>query len=742
MMVRSTAYIPPIFVVAALAATTSQLANAQDSRRAAVLEEIIVTAQKREESLQEAPISIATMNQSQLEARGITSLADLGTGSIPSLRIQPFVNTPSTLTISVRGAGFSDPGQITFEPSVAIYLDDAYVSRGQGLAMEVADLERIEVLRGPQGALFGRNATGGAVRLVTKKPTGEFGLRQTFNVGNFDALKSATHIDLPAIGGIRTKIDYLHSQKDGWVDNTAPGENDYGDTEQDAFRAALDWSPTDNFNVYYAYDWSDIEATQIYFQVMFDALGVIGVEPPATDTTRFPVRPLDPSKTRQTGHNLTLTWDMAESLTLKSITSYRDMEEDTRNNYAGALLFNGLIAAAAVEQDQFSQELQLSGESDRLKWMTGIYYFEENANDDLLNLASLDSFGALTGVFLGPIYPPIPQPSDARRLVSTQTESWAAFGQASWTPAVLEDRLEITLGARYTEDKKSGDRDYALPALVEAGLRYQNYNLKTDSLDPTLTLSFQWNDEVNTYLRWATGYKAGGVSQRSFTFIPFDEENVETWEFGLKSELFASRLRFNLAVFSTEYDDFQIGFSDPLNPTFAETINAAKTTKISGAEMDMTLVPVAGLTIDLSYTYLDPEQPDQPNPLNNNIPERFELAQSPRHAGALAVAYEFEPFSFGTLGLQLGLTSTSKYAYAPKNFDFQDSYTILNGRVTLSEIMLGGGDHHSLQLALWGKNLADEEYRVYAFPVGNPVLTIPAAYGEPRSYGIELQYQY
>lgn len=727
---------------AILAVAFAQLASAQDRTRSAVLEEIIVTAQKREENLQDAPISIAAMSQDQLEARGITNLADFGSGSIPSLRIQPFVNSPSTLTISVRGAGFSDPGQITFEPSVAIYLDDVYLSRAQGLAMEVADLERVEVLRGPQGTLFGRNATGGAVRLVTRKPSGEFGLRQTFNVGNYSAFKSATHLDLPEVAGVRAKVDYLHSRKDGWVNNTAPGENDYGDNEQDAFRVALDWNPSDNFNVYYAYDWSDIEATQVYFQIMFDALGVIGVEPPATDTTRFPIRPLDPTKTRQTGHNLTLTWDLADSLMLKSITSYRDLEETTRNNYAGALLFNGLITAADVEQDQFSQEFQLSGESERVRWMAGLYYYEEDASDDLLNLASLDSFGFITGVFLGPIFPPIPQPTDARRLVSTKTESVALFGQASWTPPVLDERLEITAGLRYTEDEKKGSRDYALPGLVAAGQRFQNYDLSTESLDPTLTFSYQWNDQVNTYVRWANGYKAGGVSQRSFTFVPFDEENVETWEFGLKSELLDNRLRLNVALFSTEYDDFQIGFSDPLQSTFAETINAAKTTKIKGLEMDLTLVAAAGLTFDLSYTWLDPDQPDQPNPLNNNVEERFELAQSPKHAGSLGINYEFEPMSFGTLGFHLDVTSTSRYAYAPKNFAFQDSYMLVNGRISLSEIRLAGGDRHALQLALWGRNLADEEYRVYAFPVGDPALTIPAAYGEPRSYGLELRYEY
>lgn len=726
-------------IAAALGAATASAQPAD--KRSSTLEEVIVTAQKRAETLQEAPISIAAFGTVQLQDRGISGLGDMGAGVIPSLRIQPFPNTPSTLTISVRGAGFSDAGQITFEPSVAIYLDDVYLSRAQGLAMEIADLERIEVLRGPQGTLFGRNATGGAVRMISKKPTGEFGLRQTFTAGNYNYFKSATHVDLPEIAGIKTKVDYLHSEKDGWVDNTAPGENDYGDIEQDAFRFAADWNPTDNLNVFYAYDWSDIEATQVYFQIMFDQLGVIGVEKPATDKTRFPVRPLDPTVTKQTGHNLTLTWDMAENLTLKSISAYRDLEEETRNNYAGALLFNGLITAADVDQDQFSQELQLLGESERIKWIGGLYYYEESAQETLVNLASLDSFGALGYGFLAPIYPPIPQPGDAPRFVKTETESWAAFGQATWTPPVLEDRLEITVGARYTEDKKNGLRDYPLPALFSTNRDFVRYDMDTESFDPTVTFSYQWTEQLNTYVRWANGYKAGGVNMRSFTFVSFGEENAETWELGLKSEFFDRRARLNVAVFQTEYEDFQIGFSDPVRQTFSETINATRTTEISGLEMDLTVVPMPGLTLDISYTYLDGDQPDQPNPLNSNIPERFELEQTPNHAGAFSAIYEFNPFSFGVLSLHVDVTSSAGYAYAPKNFDFHDSYTRVNGRITLSEIPVGP-DQGNLRVALWGKNLTDEEYRVYAFPVGNPPLTIPAAYGDPMTYGVEVEYQY
>jgi len=735
-MIKTSAYkaCVALSAITVVGISTQTFAQARDSRSTS-LEEVIVTAQKRSESLQEAPISVAALGDAQLEAQGITNLADLGAGLIPSLRIQPFPNSPSTLTIGIRGASPSDIGQVTRESSVAVYIDDVYMSRAQGLAMEVADLERVEVLRGPQGTLFGRNATGGAVRLISKKPSGEFGFRQELSAGNYDYLKTATHIDLPKIAGIATKLDYLHSQTDGWVNNTASGENDFGDLKQDAVRFTADWDISDRLNINYAYDWSDIEASNNYYQVLYDPNNFVGVERPGVDESRIPVRPLDPTLTKQNGHALTLAWDINEALTLKSISAYRELDEKTRNNYAGALLSNGLIIRSDVEQSQFSQEFQLLGKTNRLKWLLGLYYYEEKAEEASTNFASLNNFGdpRLPGGFFTPFSPPVPALDDAPRFVESNSDSQAIFGQATWTPPILDDRMDVTFGLRYTEDKKDGFRLYDLVG------GQQDFDLDTDSFDPSVTLSYQWAESFNTYLRWANAYKAAGVNIRSLFFRPYDKETVEAYEVGLKSEFWDRRARLNLAIFKTEYKDFQIDFADPVNPVFSETIAAANPTKVSGAELELSLVPVNGLTLNLSYTYLDGDQPAQPNPLNNNRLERFEMAQTPQHAGSLAADYKFAAFSFGTLSLHVDVIATANFAYVPKNFDFQDSYELVNGRITLSDIPLGR-NKGSLRVALWGKNLNDEVYQTYTFPVGDPPLTIPAGYGTPRTYGVEAEY--
>lgn len=191
----------------------SGLATAEIQRRNA-LQEVTVTAQKRPQLLQETAIAMSVLTSEQLELQGITSLEDMHGGAIASLRMFASGNTPSNLIVAIRGNGTGDPSEITREGSVAVYLDGVYMARSQGLALELSELERIEVLRGPQGALFGRNSIGGAVSLVTKKPTGQFGIKQALTMGRFNELKSVTRINLPEMSGVRAKLDFLHSEPD------------------------------------------------------------------------------------------------------------------------------------------------------------------------------------------------------------------------------------------------------------------------------------------------------------------------------------------------------------------------------------------------------------------------------------------------------------------------------------------------------------------------------------------------
>lgn len=701
------------------------------------LEEVIVTAQKREQSLQDAPIAISAMGSAQLEAQGITNLQSLGGGAIPALRIQPFPNSPTTLTPSIRGDGPADIGQITRESSVAVYLDGIYLSRAQSLSMEVADLERIEVLRGPQGTLFGRNAVGGAINMITKKPTGELSFEQRLGVGSYDGRTALSRLNLPEVGGLRVKLDYLHDQRDGWVKNTAPGEDDYNQYNNDGGRLAAVYAPIDNVSIEYAYENSVTRATQNYFQLYIDNGGLVGEERDRETTVRAPAVYLRPTVTKQQGHSLIVSYEQSPDITWKSLTARRTLTEDTFANYGAAIYYNGLQVSADINQKQFSQEFQFIGNTERWKTVAGVYYFYETADEHLQNRFGLDTFGFIPGNSPNtPIYPPttfdlftgaVAPPRDT----SASSKSYAGYGQTTWTPPFLEDRLEVTMGLRYTKDAKSGKR-------TENGMA--RFRMHSDHIDPAITFNYRWNDEVSTYLRWSTAYKAGGANTRSKDFTAYKPQDSRSWEAGSKFQFLDNRARLNLAIFRTINAHSQIDFSDPTNTSLSETINAAHSVEIEGGELDAAFTPFPNLVFGLSYAYLNYDMPDQPNAVAGGRLEPFEVTQAPRHAGAFTADYSFPIEGIGTIQLHADVTSTSSYAYAAKDFQRRDSYTLLNARVSLADIALGGKNR--LKVSVWGKNLTDQEYIIYAYPVGDPLLAVDQAFGDPRTCGIEVTYNF
>ena len=715
-----------------LAAPTVNSAIAAEDRLAKV-EEITVTSERREKSLQETPVSISVLNAEQLETRGITSLNGLENSVIPSLSILPFGTTPSTLIIAIRGNGPIDPSQVTRDGSVAIYQDGFYLGRSQGLSLELADPERIEVLRGPQGTLYGRNATGGAINVVSQKPTGELGLRQVLTYGNFDALRTATTLNLPEFAGISLKFDYIHSERDGWVDNTAPDEADFFAFNKDGGRVSLNWQASEDIALDYFFETGEVEASQIYWQVAVDRIGVIGNEPRRARESRFPITPLDPSVTDYDMHGLTLSWTASDNLTVRSLTSYRETVESTRNNFAGALGFNGVIVSEEYDQEQFSQEFQVLGTYDRLEWVAGLYYFEEDAGQDTQNLFTLDLLGLLTGTPLTPIVPPttfdVFSGADAPlRQIESRAESRAVYGQATWTPPILNDRLQLTVGFRYTDDSRDATRLETIE---------QSFELDTDSFDPLVTVNYFWNDTISTYAKFSTAYRAGGLNVRSASFSGFGNEISETIEVGLKSMFWDQKALLNIAVFTTDIEDAQIDFANPDNPVAIETINAERTVEIDGAEIDLTLAPVPGLVIGLNYTYLDATVPPLANPLAGGNPENFNLAQTPEHAGSVTADYTFPPLPFGTLIAHVDMTATDEYHFVPGNMTQDlDSYALFNARLTLTDINIGNS---SLVAALWARNIFDTEYVQAGAPTAAGDLEV---YGTPRTYGFDLTYQF
>ena len=688
------------------------------------LEEIIVTAQKRQQSLQETPIAISVISVEQLQRQGISNLGSLISGQIPFLQITPYGSTPSNLAIGIRGNAPRDSSEVTREASVGVYLDGVYMARSQGLDMELVDLQRIEVLRGPQGSLFGRNAVGGAVSLISKKPSGQFGFNQTLTVGRFDELRSVTRINFDQFSAVKTKLDFIHAERDGWVNNTAPGQSDYTEYKKDGGRFSLNWQANKQLMVDYSYDQSEVETAQNYYQLYIDRIGIFGEERKRLSESRLPATPLSPTIIEQKGHALTLTWQQSDALTLKSITAYRNLKEDSDNNYNGALYYNGFAETSVLDQDQHSQELQLIGTTTQIEWVAGLYYLKEEVDKTLINKFTLDIFGNF-GPPLSAISPPI---TLTPRVVNAEAESQAVYGQLTWA---LSEQLDLTLGTRYTEDTRFATR-------FETALQVSDQ--KSDHIDSKVTLNYHWSDNLATYMQWSTAYKAGGVNTRSASFTPFTEEEAKTVEIGLKSEFWQQRARLNLALFSSDYSDLQLDFSDPTQVGVVETINISKPVDVKGLELELTVSPIASLAMGLSYTYLDSHMPLQASPFDGSLTQ-FYVLMAPMHAGAMTLDYQFTPTDYGILSVHLDIMSKDSFSYNPYGEQRLDAYTLINGRVTLADINLGNRSG-ALRASLWGKNLADEEYIADAFAVGDPAVTIANAYGDPRSFGLEITYEF
>jgi iron complex outermembrane recepter protein len=478
--------------------------------RTAALEEIVVTAERREASLQQTPISIQAFGEEAIEQRGIKGVQDLG-GQVPGLTLEPFPTHNATLRLFIRGVGIND-AQLTQDPAVGVYVDGVYIARSVGLALDVADLERIEVLRGPQGTLYGRNTTGGAVNLIARKPSTEgFAMTHTLAGGSRNRIFGRSSFNLPAGDTLAFNVAVLGTMRDGFVDNDGPG-GDFGDREEFAGRIAARWTPSQWLTADYAFDRSESRYYNAAFQpVLLPNTNKGAAElfkPYAVSQSVYSERrlerlatgmPMEESGTTVNGHALTLAVPLGEH-ELKYIGSYRDLRDlqyadlgggagsttyrvDT-HAYAGpaALIANGgptPLVIPTVTQQQRSHELQLSGRlfDDSVRYVVGVYHFREDGREDRnrLNhnfssiipldqldelsteLPELDPLFGLLGIDFNEI--------EVLKLVNFVNLDWtianeavAGFGQATWTPPLFDERLHLTVGYRHSRDERRAEK--------------------------------------------------------------------------------------------------------------------------------------------------------------------------------------------------------------------------------------------------------------------------------------------
>ena len=759
----------------AAAADEADEVAAADEAAEGGLTDIVVTAQKREENLQDTPISISVLSGEQMADRHVTSLLDLTDGSIPSLRVAPFFSRPTALIVNIRGIGvLGDSNQPARDQGVGVYVDGIYLGRAQGLGTALFDIQSVEVLKGPQGTLFGRNTEGGAVNITTKKPSGEYHLNVTAGLGNFDSYKGELHLDLPAVAGIAVKVDGVVARRGATVKNPLAAAEGFNSYDKQGLHIAALWKPAAGFSALYSFDVSKDAATPLYFQLLARgtntqaALG--SVQPDRASVANVGV-----TQTRNIGkahgHGLTLEYDATPGLKFKSITSYRELEQPQFDNGAAASgmsnatgVFTGVNFARAslaqFRQNQASQEFQAIGSLPGLDYVVGAMWYQEKVQDNAQAFNTAQFTNASGSAYTVLNVDPATQALD--RASHVTATSVGVFGQATWTPAMLDERIHLTGGLRWTRDAKHGTLfivNNALPVDRNGVSRPIPLDAAWSRIDPMVNLSFDAARDVHLYGKWSTGYKSGGANSRSQEYDRFNPEEVSIFEIGAKTEFWDRRARFNVAAYAGTYKNIQVDFIRPfetggvrITRTTLSTVNAPGTGGLHGVEAELTLAPVDGLTLSASYAHTYTHIPAAVNPYPNAAGVTSTLAvpiyttYTPSDAASGSLDYEL-PLRGMTLRAHVDVNYDSGYyvnsadpryvgpgdpanIYQPKG----DKALIINGRLALAEIETGA--NAKVTIALWARNLLNEQHVFYrSF---SPTSGTQGFYNEPRTWGAEI----
>ena len=751
---------PKTLLAAALTTALASVAQAQS--QSAMLEEVVVTAQKREQSLQDIPIAITAFGVREIEQRGIQDITDIGT-IVPNVKIAAMPTNTGKAAVSIRGSVTSNPA-ITWEPTVGIYLDNVYVGKISGNIFRVTELERIEVLRGPQGTLYGKNTIGGAVNLITTKPSGEFGLFARGGYGNFDYTEGYLAINMPALpmgglGEIKAKLSYGAEQRDGLYDNVRPpldssisnpfvpggripanpvARNDtFNELDRWSARTDLLWDMSENLSARYTYDKNDAENTSSKEQLTHvDPSNLnLGVPIPG-DLSSFIV-----SENRNASsisadfpsleefdaesHTLALNYDMGDirsfgGVSLRYIANRREMNfvQNDDNDGTPFALFHSEIDEG---YEQTSHEFQILGSADRFNYVLGVFSFEEEADvvNPLIPLNSL--FGPLV----------------LNNQYGLDAEQLAFYGQADYRPPVMEDKLTVTAGVRWSKEQKDS---YIIHPGDFEGVADDEWT----NVAPTFIVAYDFTDDFQAYAKYSRGWKAGGFNGEAESIEGFvdgyDPEEVDAWEIGFKSRYMDSRLQVNAAAFYNDETDLQVSVFTSGSSASTSIRNAGEAVK-KGVELEVTFQPTPDLLVSANVGFLDSEfkeykEFDPVLGMEVNRKNEREVQYAPDYNFNLSGEYTFLRANWGNLNGRLDYTYSDNYVpyLTPEQnaTSMIDGYGVLNGRLSLLDIPLGNDS--LLSVALWGKNLTDEDYRLNTIPFGPWTVSF---FGDPRTYGLE-----
>lgn len=737
---------------------------------AAALEEITITAQKREQGLQDVSIAVTAFSGEAMEALNMTTSVDIA-AQTPGLNIGTPVGEGNNPSITLRGVGLNDFNDNNEGP-IAIYRDDVYQSAMPGLTFQLFDLERVEVLRGPQGTLYGRNATGGLVHFISNKPTDELEGYLDVTLAQYGQLKTEAALGGSLSDSVRGRISIATNDHDGYVKNRiGPDANEANSL---AYRGQLEVDFSENLTALLNLHGgeSDTNAPQYQHQATDDGSGAAGIsdfygyidtdgDNFAGDYDREGVLNIESS-----GVSLTLDWT-GDNIEFASITAIENVEklhqEDTDVGPN-----SGIEPQFASENDQFSQEFRLSGASDSMRWLAGAYYFDNEvvgALDLTVNYPGelVDAItGAPAGTFGTDFLPFFNYDVDYVQ----ETESTGIFGQIEKD---LSKTFTLTVGLRYTQEDRSmayQNRADALPdavlnsCIIPAGdvcdfgfgptfpgtdtfIDFTDANPDVGELDKIdvsnvsgkVSLDYRPNDDILIFANVSKGFKSGGFNGGFLDFtdgvevadIPFEEEELTSYELGLKSTLVDETVRFNATAFFYDYKDYQAltfaGLSQFINNSDAE---------VKGLDVELVWLPGENWDINLGASLLDTEV-DSVVVRGVGVVEGTEMVLAPELSFNGLVRYQ----ATDALSLQVDFSHQGDHYFDITNSDVskEDAYTVWNARV-------GYDVSDNLSVDAFVKNLTEEDYRVYTFDFTGPAGFNQQFFAPPRWVGVGLKYNF
>jgi iron complex outermembrane receptor protein len=700
----------------------------------AQVEEVVVTAQKREQNLQDVPVAVSAFAEKQLQAQAIQTLTDLSAKS-PNVVLAPVGAYPYASAFYIRGLGFADV-ESTFEPAVGVEMNGVYLARNSGALQDFFDIGSVEILRGPQGTLYGRNTIGGVVSVRTKTPTvgDAFSGDAQATTGDHGRGEGRFAVNVPLGEIFAARLSVLYKTYDGYNHNAFTNK-DVGGNETQSGRLTLVAKPNDVFDATLVADVDRERGSGAAFRNASLRGNVYYNFSPDTGTATplFPAGASNPKDPYTVYDNTPVfanvdTWGLALTTnthvgigTITTVTGYREFKDEVQSDYDGSPV-NFFWALRNQTHQQFSQEVRLaSNPGGKLNYVVGAYYLDQSY--DITNTQS------------GLIY----ANAVVSQIAGQKNKAWALFGQADYK---ITDQLTVTAGGRYSYEKKTFTNR---PLFFPASRTYTN---DWDNFSPKIGLNYEFTPQIMAYASWSKGFRSGGYNGRAASYTsagPYNSETVTSYEVGLKTELFDRRLRLNGAAFSSTYDNMQVGTQGLTSGGVYESIvtNAGKA-RIDGAEAEALWVVGGGLRLNANLAYLDARFEQNftdftsdgiNNPTDNSD---LPLTYAPRWSGSLGTTYERET-PFGDLTVNANavyiddIYTSGGLLNRTSNLQVRPANTLYDAAISLENAK-------GWRIGLWGKNLADKAVINNTFGLG--ALGNLRIYGPPRTWGLDVGYKF